>query len=129
MEQKNMSKVLETFKRALDEFLPYAKSLDNQANILEGKIEHLLNRKAALERENMEQLRKNDLLLASDKARVQTMLDDAQRVLREAQEAYVSAESFRVSAARSNSQNLDSAKKVIEEVSQKAKSLKEKVAA
>ena len=70
-------------KKALEEFLPHLKGLDDQIAVQEGKLDNLMQKRVALDRDIEEKIRKSDEVLAQDKAKSDKRLADAEKVLAE----------------------------------------------
>lgn len=77
------------FRGALDEFTPAIKNLEDQVQVLEGRVDNLNIRKQALDGEIKDKIVKSDQVLAMDKFQAKSNLENAERLLKEANEIYL----------------------------------------
>lgn len=71
--------------KALEDFYPFVKNAEQRVSMLESDVANLTERKRNLEKEISDQIKQADSLIMVDKKRTKEKLDQAEKMLEEAQ--------------------------------------------
>lgn len=120
-----MLDVVKNLKKAVDEFLPIVKSLDDQIAVQEGKLDNLIHKRVALEKEIEEKILKSDEVLALDKAKAEKHLKDSEQVLSEIHSLFLTVYKAKVTNTQLNKEQADKFSAKVKESEKKVANLKE----
>ena len=119
-----MIDAVKNLKKSLDEFLPLVKNLDDQIAVQEGKLDNLIQKRIALEKEIEEKIRKSDEVLAMDKVRADKHLADSEKVLAEIHSLFLAVYKAKVMNNQFNKEQADKFSAKVEESKKKVAELK-----
>lgn len=106
MDQVN-SKKLYAFKAAVEAFLPYVRSIEDQMVLLDSKVTSLTAKRDSLQEELKRTLKDNDDYVAMEKEKAKKMTDEAKSMLEDARQVYLDAFKFKMSQTPLSSEELE----------------------
>ena len=116
------------FKKALELFIPYVKSIEDQMVLVDGKVMQLSEKRIELEALNKKSMEDSDAFVNSQKKVAQDILDEANKHLKMAYDIYLEAFKMRTTQKVLSKEELQKKINFVESKLKKVEQVAESVA-